>query len=158
MHQKLLRVLEFANGDQHVLELVRWPGAMMQNVTIRHRAMHGGQKYLKFMPVASHVVLGGKTITTPNGRRTSMALSKGISPTQGTDENSPTTMLNIVAAINSHVRDLMIQRLSNIEPSPTFLEGESGIQNFVQIIHTFVDLKLWCIQLNVVNRETLPAA
>ena len=131
---------------------------MMQNVIVRHRTMHGGQKHLKFVPVASHVALGGKTIATPNGRRAGVALSEGISPTQGTDENGPITTLNAVAAINSHAHDLTMQRLLNIKLSPAFLEGESGIQNFIQIIRTFVDLKLWHIQFNVVNRETLLAA
>ena len=140
------------------LELARRFDAMMQNVIVRHRTMHGGQKHLKFVPVASHVALGGKTIATPNGRRAGVALSEGISPTQGTDENGPITTLNAVAAINSHAHDLTMQRLLNIKLSPAFLEGESGIQNFIQIIRTFVDLKLWHIQFNVVNRETLLAA
>ena len=158
MRQKLLRAPKFANGDQHALELARRFDAMMQNVIVRHRTMHGGQKHLKFVPVASHVALGGKTIATPNGRRAGVALSEGISPTQGTDENGPITTLNAVAAINSHAHDLTMQRLLNIKLSPAFLEGESGIQNFIQIIRTFVDLKLWHIQFNVVNRETLLAA
>ena len=63
-----------------------------------------------------------------------------------------------MAAINSHAHDLTMQRLLNIKLSPAFLEGESGIQNFIQIIRTFVDRKLWHIQFNVVNRETLLAA
>lgn len=158
MRQKLLSAPKFANGDQHALELARRFDAMMQNVIVRHRTMHGGQKHLKFVPVASHVALGGKTIATPNGRRAGVALSEGISPTQGTDENGPITTLNAVAAINSHAHDLTMQRLLNIKLSPAFLEGESGIQNFIQIIRTFVDLKLWHIQFNVVNRETLLAA
>ena len=144
--------------DEEALELARRFDAMMQNVIVRHRTMHGGQKHLKFVPVASHVALGGKTIATPNGRRAGVALSEGISPTQGTDENGPITTLNAVAAINSHAHDLTMQRLLNIKLSPAFLEGESGIQNFIQIIRTFVDRKLWHIQFNVVNRETLLAA
>lgn len=158
MRQKLLSAPKYANGDPYALELARRFDAMMQNVIIRYRTMHGGAKHLKFVPVATHVALGGKTIATPNGRKAGVALSEGISPTQGTDENGPITTLNAVAAINSHAHDLTMQRLLNIKLSPSFLEGESGIRNFIQIIRTFVDLKLWHIQFNVVNRETLLAA
>lgn len=158
MRQKLLSAPKYANGDPYALELAHRFDAMMQNVIIRYRTMHGGAKHLKFVPVATHVALGGKTIATPNGRKAGVALSEGISPTQGTDENGPITTLNAVAAINSHAHDLTMQRLLNIKLSPSFLEGESGIRNFIQIIRTFVDLKLWHIQFNVVNRETLLAA
>lgn len=158
MRQKLLNAPKFANGDEHALELARRFDAMMQNVIIRYRTMHGGTKHLKFVPVATHVALGGKTIATPNGRKAGVALSEGISPTQGTDEHGPITTLNAVAAINSHAHDLTMQRLLNIKLSPSFLEGEEGIRNFIQIIRTFVDLKLWHIQFNVVNRDTLLAA
>ena len=48
-----------------------------------------------------------------------------------------------------------MQRLLNMKLSPSFMEGEEGIRNFIQIIRTFVDLKLWHIQFNVVHRETL---
>lgn len=110
------------------------------------------------MPVASHVALGDKTIVTPSERRAGVALSEGTFSTQGTDKNGPIITLNAVAAINNHAHNLTTQCLLNIKPLPTFLEGESGIQNFIQIIRTFVDLKLWYIQFNVVNRETLLAA
>ncbi|MED9780716.1 MAG: pyruvate formate lyase family protein [Peptococcaceae bacterium] len=155
MRQKLLHAPKFANGDEHALNLARRFDAMMQNVIIRHRTMHGGKKHLKFVPVASHVALGKKTIATPNGRKAGEPLSEGISPTQGTDENGPITTLNAVAAINSHAHDLTMQRLLNMKLSPSFMEGEEGIRNFIQIIRTFVDLKLWHIQFNVVHRETL---
>lgn len=158
MRQKLLSAPKFANGDEHALELAVRFDAMMQNVIIRYRTMHGGAKHLKFVPVATHVALGSKTIATPNGRKAGEALSEGISPTQGTDENGPIATLNAVSAINSHAHDLTMQRLLNIKLSPSFLASEEGIRNFTQIIRTFVDLKLWHIQFNVVNRETLLAA
>ncbi|NCB63591.1 MAG: formate acetyltransferase [Clostridia bacterium] len=158
MRQLLLHAPNFANGDQHALDLAVRFDAMMQNVVVRYRTMYGGKKHMKFVPVASHVALGGKTIATPNGRKAGEALSEGISPTQGTDCNGPITTLNAVAAINSHAQDLTLQRLLNIKLSPSFLEGENGIRNFIEIIRTFVDLKLWHIQFNVVNRETLLAA
>lgn len=158
MRQKLLNAPKFANGDEHALSLARRFDSMMQDVIIRHHTMYGGTKHLKFVPVASHVALGGKTPATPNGRKAGVALSEGISPTQGTDENGPITTLNAVAAINSHAHDLTMQRLLNIKLSPSFMEGEEGIRNFIQIIRTFVDLKLWHIQFNVVHRETLENA
>lgn len=99
---------------------------MMQNVIVRHRTMHGGQKHLKFVPVASHVALGGKTIATPNGRRAGVALSEGISPTQAPMRTAPSPRLTPWRPSTAMPTNLTMQRLLNIKLSPAFLEGESG--------------------------------
>lgn len=158
MRQRLLNAPKFANGDARALELAVSFDAMMQEVVSRHRTLHGGKRHMKFVPIATHVALGGATIATPNGRKAGEPLSEGISPTQGTDGLGPINTINAASAINSRAHDLTMQRLLNIKLSPSFLEGEEGLRNFSQIIRTFVDLKLWHIQFNVVNRDTLLAA
>lgn len=158
LRQRLLNAPKFANGDKEAIDLAVRFDTMMQDVIIRYRTLYGGVKHLKFVPIASHVALGGTTIATPNGRKYGEPLSEGISPTQGTDTNGPISTMNAAAAINSHAHDLALQRLFNIKLSPGFLDGEEGLGNFVQIIRTFVDLKMWHIQFNVVNRDTLIAA
>jgi formate C-acetyltransferase len=49
-------------------------------------------------------------------------------------------------------------RLLNIKFTPKCVEGEEGTQKLVDFIRTFCDLRLWHIQFNVVNAETLKAA
>jgi formate C-acetyltransferase len=49
-------------------------------------------------------------------------------------------------------------RMLNIKFTPRCLEGDEGSEKLAAFIRAFVDLKLWHVQFNVVNRETLLAA
>ena len=49
-------------------------------------------------------------------------------------------------------------RLLNMKLSPQAVAGEKGTENLVRLLRTWVDLKLWHIQIAVVNKETLLAA
>ena len=42
--------------------------------------------------------------------------------------------------------------------SPANIAGEEGTQRLMQLLRTWCDLKLWHVQFNVINRETLLAA
>ena len=46
-------------------------------------------------------------------------------------------------------------RLLNVKFSPKCLEGEDGTRKLVDFIRVFCDLRLWHVQFNVINRETL---
>jgi formate C-acetyltransferase len=46
-------------------------------------------------------------------------------------------------------------RLVNIKFTPKCLEGEEGTQKMVDFIRAYCDLRLWHIQFNVINAETL---
>ena len=150
MRQKPLSAPKFANGDQHALELARRFDAMMQNVIVRHRTCTADRS-TKFVPVASHVALGGKTIATPNGRRAGVALSRE-SPPRAPMRTAPITTLNAVAAINSHAHDLTMQRLLNIKLSPAFLEGRAVFRTLSDHPHLCGSGNCGHIQFNVVNR------
>lgn len=158
LRQRLLNSPKFANGDEDAMKLAVRFDTMMQDTILNYRTLCGGVKHLKFVPIATHVALGGTTIATPNGRKKGEPLSEGISPTQGTDVNGPISTMYAASGINSHAHDLTLQRLFNMKLSPSFLEGDDGLDNFVKIVRTFVDLRMWHIQFNVVNRETLIAA
>ena len=49
-------------------------------------------------------------------------------------------------------------RLLNLKLTPSCVEGDDGTRKLVAFIRAFCDLKLWHLQFNVVNRETLLAA
>jgi len=49
-------------------------------------------------------------------------------------------------------------RLLNLKLSPSCIAGEEGTANLVGLIRTFCDLRLWHVQFNVINRETMLAA
>ena len=87
-----------------------------------------------------------------------MPLSDGSSPSHGADVKGPTATL--ISQYNSKNWDYTERaaRLLNIKFSPKCLEGEEGSRRLVSFIRAFCDLKLWHLQFNVINRETLVAA
>jgi formate C-acetyltransferase len=43
----------------------------------------------------------------------------------------------------------------NIKFTPSCLVGDGGTERLISFIRAFVDLKLWHVQFNVINQETL---
>ena len=46
-------------------------------------------------------------------------------------------------------------RLLNIKLSPKCVAGEAGTRKIINLIRTWCDLKLWHLQFNIINRQTL---
>ncbi len=113
---------------------------------------------LRLVPFTSHVPFGKVVSATPNGRKSWSPLSDGASASHGADRNGPTAvMLSNFNSKNYEFRE-RAARLVNIKFTPKCVEGEEGTEKLVSFIRTFCDLRLWHVQFNVINRETLLAA
>jgi formate C-acetyltransferase len=110
---------------------------------------------IRYVPFTSHVPFGKVVSATPNGRVAWFPLSDGTSPSQGADVNSPTAIL--MSNFNSKNNDLSARaaRMLNVKFTPGCLRGDAGTGRLVDFIRAFVDLKLWHVQFNVINQETL---
>ena len=95
---------------------------------------------------------------TPNGRKAYVPLSDGSSASQGADKNGPTAVLLSNFATKNKGYKERASRLLNIKLSPSCVEGEAGTEKLVQFIRAWHDLRLWHIQFNVLNTETLRKA
>ena len=113
---------------------------------------------LRYVPFTSHVPFGRVVSAMPNGRKAWSPLSDGSSASQGADVNGPTAVLASNFATKNYDYRERAARLLNIKFTPKCLEGESGTRKLISFIRTFCDLKLWHVQFNVLNRETLLAA
>lgn len=113
---------------------------------------------IRYVPFTSHVPFGRVVSATPNGRKAFTPLSDGSSASHGADINGPTAIL----LSNQETKNLGFReraaRLLNIKFTPKCVEGDDGTRKLVSFIRTFCDLKLWHVQFNVVNRQTLVAA
>ena len=49
-------------------------------------------------------------------------------------------------------------RLLNLKLSPSAVAGEAGARKLMSLIRTACDLKMWHLQFNIINRDTLIAA
>ena len=85
-------------------------------------------------------------------------LSDGSSASQGADENGPTAILLSNFRTKNKSNNYRAARLLNIKLSPSCVQGEEGTEKLVQFIEGFRDLKLWHVQFNVINTDTLREA
>ena len=157
VRQMVLNAPKYGNNDPYADGVAKALDAMILGVVKHHRTTNGEQN-VKYVPITSHVGMGHKTIATANGRHAGVALSEGISPTQGSDIDGPIATLTSIRNAMSHAYSNSASRLLNLKLSPQAVAGEKGTENIVKLLRTWVDLKLWHIQIAVVNRETLLAA
>ncbi|MDR1313653.1 MAG: glycyl radical protein [Deltaproteobacteria bacterium] len=110
---------------------------------------------VRYVPFTSHVPFGKSVSATPNGRKAWFPLSDGSSPSQGADDKGPTSIL--LSNFNTKNLDLPSRaaRMLNIKFTPRCLAGKEGSSKLADFIRAFCDLKLWHVQFNVVNRQTL---
>ncbi len=113
---------------------------------------------LRYVPFTSHVPFGKVVSATPNGRKAYSPLSDGSSASQGADVNGPTAILNSNFSTKNWSNNYRAARLLNIKLSPGCVAGEAGTEKLVQFIEGFRTLKLWHVQFNVINTETMRKA
>jgi len=115
----------------------------------------GGCYRINLLPTTVHIYFGSVTGATPDGRRSGLPLSEGISPVQGADRRGPTAVIQSAAKMD-HVRTggtLLNQKLS-----PDVLRSEEDLDNLVHLVRTYFGLGGHHIQFNVVDAKTLRAA
>ncbi len=113
---------------------------------------------VRYVPFTSHVPFGRVVSASANGRAAWTALSDGSSASHGADINGPTAiLLSNANSKNYGMRD-RAARMLNIKFTPKCVEGEEGTEKLVSFIRTFCDLKLWHVQFNVINADTLQKA
>ena len=145
----------YGNNDPYVDSIAKDVDRFTQVEAEKSTRERGVHVDVRYVPITSHVPFGKVVSATPNGRHAWTALSDGSSASHGADRNGPTAVL----LSNYHSKNYgMINRASrllNIKLSPKCVAGEEGTDKIVSLIRTWCDLKLWHIQFNIVNRQTL---
>ena len=114
----------------------------------------GGHYRVNLLPTTVHIYFGAVVGALPNGRKAGVALSEGISPTQGADTAGPTAVLKSAARID-HARTG--GTLLNMRVSPQLLEGE-GIDRLADLVRSYFNLDGHHIQFNVIDADVLRKA
>ena len=148
----------YGNNDPYADTIARAIDKVSLSFTKKYAKELGVNLDLRYVPFTSHVPFGKVVSATPNGRYAFGPLSDGSSASHGADKNGPTAvMLSNYTTKNFNYRE-RAARLVNIKFTPKCVEGEAGTEKLVDFIRTFCDLRLWHIQFNVVNADTLIAA
>jgi len=115
----------------------------------------GGHYRINLLPTTSHVYFGQVTGATPDGRKSGLPLSEGISPVQGSDVKGPTAVIKSASKID-HLRTG--GTLLNQKFTPQLLEDDEGINKMVHLIRSYFKMDGHHIQFNVVTADTLKKA
>ena len=148
----------YGNNDPYADAIGKRLDREALNFTAKYSGELGVHLDLRLVPFTSHVPFGKVVSATPNGRLAWTPLSDGSSASQGADKNGPTAvLLSNFATKNQGYRD-RAARLLNVKLSPSCVAGDTGTAKLVQFIQAWHDLRLWHIQFNVLNTETLREA
>jgi len=158
LREMLMNAPKYGNNDAYSDTIAKDIDREALKFTKQYSKELGVHLDLRLVPFTSHVPFGKVVSATPNGRKAWTPLSDGSSASHGADVNGPTAVLmSNFNSKNYNFRD-RAARLLNIKLSPSCVTGEEGSQKLVSFIRTWCDLKLWHIQFNIVNKETLLAA
>jgi len=158
IRQMCLNAPKYGNGIDWV-DNIGWEiDRFLLDFLNKHPKPHNQAFLLRQIPITFHVPLGKVTWATPNGRPASEYLSEGISASHGMDVKGPTVALTSMA----HARNISYREkggeLINLKFNPANVAGEDGTRRLMQVIRTWCSLKLWHVQFNIINKETLLAA
>lgn len=116
----------------------------------------GGNYGLSTSGISSNVPMGCVTGATPDGRKAWTPAAEGCSPVQGTDIKGPTSVLKTISKLPNIL--MTGGQLLNVRFSPDLINNDIGLQKFLMFIKSFIAIKGWHIQFNIMSTETLISA
>jgi formate C-acetyltransferase len=155
IRQLLINAPSYGNNDSYADSIAKALDLEALKFTEKYSEELGVHLDLRYVPFTSHVPFGKVVSATPNGRKAYTPLADGSSASHGADVNGPTAVLlsNFTSKNYSHRE--RAARLLNVKLSPSCVEGNSGSEKLVSFIRTWCDLKLWHLQFNIINKQTL---
>jgi pyruvate formate-lyase/glycerol dehydratase family glycyl radical enzyme len=150
------RAPKYGNDDEGADLFTRLAAEVYCQEVAKHPNPRGGRYQPGLYSVTTHVALGLAVGATPDGRRSGMPLSQGISPAQGRDRKGPTAAMKSAARLN---HTLVSNGLAfNQKINPAFLRGSKGPESLTGLLNGYFRLGGMQFQWNLVNREMLQAA
>ena len=117
-----------------------------------HKSPRGADYRINLLPTTCHVYFGSVMHASPDGRKSGLPVSEGISPVQGSDRNGPTAVLKSAAKIDHlHTGGTLL----NQKFSPGFFEDDTAIRKLSGLVRGYFRMNGHHIQFNVVNANTL---
>jgi formate C-acetyltransferase len=154
----LMKAPKYGNNDEYADAIAKEVDRQAVLLAKENQEKTGIYTDLRFVPVTSHIPFGKVIGALPNGRKKGVALSDGTSASHGADTNGPTAILLSNYKTKNRTYNNRAARLLNLKLNPSTVAGEVGTQRLVSFIKTWRDLKLWHLQFNVINQETLRKA
>jgi len=158
IRQMCLNAPKYGNNEPYADLIGRDIEAFGVKLTRRYKSAFGGELDIRYVTITAHVPFGAILGATPDGRKAGEPVAEGVSPSQGADRNGPTASLISIAKTRASGYKERAARLLNMKLTPSAVAGPEGTKKLMSLIRTACDLKMWHLQFNIINRETLVAA
>lgn len=155
MRQELLHAPKYGNNDDYADSVGLALDREVQEYLAQHRGAYGEIFETRVIPITGHISYGWLVQATPDGRLAGTPLSEGTAGSAGTENNGPTAILLSNKKVKNEGYAERAARLLNIKFSPSVVAGDEGTKRLMAFIRTWCDLKLWHVQFNIVNKETM---
>ena len=158
IRQRCLRAPKYGNNDPYADRIGRNIEEFCVKLTRKYKSAFGGELDIRYVTITAHVPFGAVLGATPDGRTAGEPVAEGVSPSQGADRNGPTACLLSIARTKASGYKERAARLLNMKLTPSTVTGPEGTNKLKSLIRTACDMKMWHLQFNIVNRDTLIAA
>lgn len=161
IHQMVKKVEKFGNDEDYVDEIVVdiFNSYLELLPDYKTTAYGKGPQISKYTMstsnITSYVPNGLDVGATPDGRMAKSPLNEGCSPTEGTDVNGPTAVINSVSKLPNG--QVAAGQLLNMRFSPEALEGDN-LDTFVSFLKVCCKKGIYHNQFNVVDSDVLRLA
>ena len=155
LHQMLLNAPKFGNDDDYADEQVAWVLHQWMIEFNKIKNLRGGQGCPGGSVMGAYVPEGKIIGALPTGRLAGEPLVDASSPSRGKDIKGPTAVINSMGKID-HV-EILGGITFNLRIDPAVFSDEN-MQRMAAIVRSFIDQKIFHMQVNVVSSDTLKAA
>jgi formate C-acetyltransferase len=156
LHQRILtEVPHYGNDDPYADVEMGWIVSTYIELCDEVYTLRTDKYKPGMYSAAVHVVHGGFTGATPDGRKVGTPLADAASPGQGRDVNGPIAVLNSAVCFDQGCLQNGIAL--NLKFHPTALQGD-GVEKLEQMTQAYFDRGGAELQFNIVSSDTMRAA